>query len=96
VKPYARRTRGAARCWAPTSPPGTSVSCSSAPACPGSRSTISAHTAATLLLALGTHPNLVQELLGHSSIALTPDVYSHVMPSMHDEAANTMDRILTR
>lgn len=54
------------------------------------------HTAATLLLASGTHPKLVQELLGHSTIALTLDVYSHVTPSMHDEAANTMDRILAR
>jgi Phage integrase family len=48
------------------------------------------HTAATLLLASGTHPKLVQELLGHSTIALTLDVYSHVTPTMHDEAANTM------
>lgn len=54
------------------------------------------HTVATLLLASGTHPKLVQELLGHSTIALTLNVYSHVTPSMHDEAANTMDRILTR
>jgi hypothetical protein len=54
------------------------------------------HTAATLLLASGTNPKLVQELLGHSTIALTLDVYSHVTPSMHDEAANTMDRILAR
>jgi integrase len=54
------------------------------------------HTAATLLLASGTHPKLVQELLGHSSIAMTLDVYSHVTPSMHDETANTMDRILAR
>jgi integrase len=52
------------------------------------------HTAATLLLASGTHPKMVQELLGHSTIALTLDVYSHVTPSMHDEAAATMDRLL--
>lgn len=53
------------------------------------------HTAATLLLAQGTHPKLVQELLGHSNISLTLDVYSHVTPTMHDEAAATMDRVLT-
>nr|MBA2701958.1 tyrosine-type recombinase/integrase [Chloroflexota bacterium] len=52
------------------------------------------HTAATLLLASGTHPKLVQELLGHSSIALTLDTYSHVTPTMHDEAAATMERLL--
>lgn len=52
------------------------------------------HTFATLQLASGTHPKLVQEVLGHSTIALTLDVYSHVTPTMHDEAAATMDRLL--
>jgi integrase len=52
------------------------------------------HTYATLQLAAGTHPKLVQEVLGHSTIALTLDVYSHVTPSMHDEAAATMERVL--
>jgi integrase len=52
------------------------------------------HTYATLQLAAGTHPKLVQEVLGHSTIALTLDVYSHVTPTMHDEAAATIDRLL--
>src|SRR5215210_6309733 len=40
------------------------------------------HTCATLLLSKGTHPKFVQELLGHATIAITLDTYSHVMPSM--------------
>lgn len=52
------------------------------------------HTAATLLLSAGTHPKIVQELLGHSSIALTLDTYSHIIPTMHSEAASTMDALL--
>jgi integrase len=52
------------------------------------------HTAATLLFLAGTHPKLVQELLGHSSIALTLDTYSHVIPAMHGEAADKMDDMI--
>jgi hypothetical protein len=51
------------------------------------------HTAATYLLSLGTHPKKVQELLGHSSILLTLDTYSHVLPSMHQEIAAQMDKL---
>ncbi len=51
------------------------------------------HTAATLLLSAGTHPKLVSEMIGHSSIAITLDTYSHVIPAMHQEAAATMDRL---
>jgi integrase len=40
------------------------------------------HTCATLLLTRGVHPKFVQELLGHATIAITLDTYSHVMPSM--------------
>lgn len=40
------------------------------------------HTCATLLLSRNIHPKYVQELLGHASIALTLDTYSHVLPSM--------------
>ena len=40
------------------------------------------HSAATILLSAGAHPKLVQELLGHSSIDITMDVYSHVLPPM--------------
>ena len=49
------------------------------------------HTAATLLLAEGVHPKVVQELLRHSSITLTLDTYSHVVPGLHAEAAARMD-----
>ena len=38
------------------------------------------HTCATLLLSKGTHPKLVQELLGHATVAITLDTYFHVMP----------------
>ena len=38
------------------------------------------HAHATLLLTAGVHPKVVSERLGHSSIAITLDIYSHVMP----------------
>ena len=49
------------------------------------------HTAASLMLQEGIHPKIVQECLGHSSISLTLDTYSHVMPSLQIEAAKLMD-----
>ena len=52
------------------------------------------HTAATLLLAAGENPKIVQEMLGHSSISMTLDRYSHVIPSMQRQAAAKMDAIL--
>ncbi len=53
------------------------------------------HTAATLLLAQGVHPKVVQELLGHSQISLTMDTYSTVLPSVSREAAAKMDAALS-
>jgi integrase len=53
------------------------------------------HTCATLLLSKGTHPKFVQELLGHATIAITLDTYSHVMPSMGDQTARAMQDALT-
>ena len=44
------------------------------------------HSAATLLLGMGIHPKIVQEILGHSSIAVTMNVYSHVLPTMQQDA----------
>jgi hypothetical protein len=41
-------------------------------------------------LALGVHPKVVQEALGHSTIAVTLDLYSHVVPSLQREAAKEM------
>lgn len=52
------------------------------------------HACASLMLAGGVHPKVVQERLGHSSIAVTMDVYSHVMPGMDQAAAEKMDNIL--
>ncbi len=52
------------------------------------------HSAATLLLTEGVHPKIVQEMLGHSSIAVTMDTYSHVMPSLQRDAAALLDRRL--
>ncbi len=49
------------------------------------------HTAATLLLSKGVHPKVVSEMLGHATITLTLDTYSHLLPAMHGEAAATMD-----
>jgi integrase len=51
------------------------------------------HSAATILLVAGVHPKVVQERLGHSTIAMTLDVYSHVLPSMQQEAAGKIDNI---
>jgi integrase len=48
------------------------------------------HTAATHLLRRGVHPKVVQELLGHSSISLTLDTYSHVAPALHAQVASHM------
>jgi integrase len=51
------------------------------------------HTAATILLTLGVHPKIVQEMLGHSTVTLTLDTYSHVAPALHAEAASQLDRL---
>jgi integrase len=52
------------------------------------------HTAATLMLQQGVHPKVVSELLGHSSIGLTLDVYSHVIPDMQQHAVAVMHALL--
>jgi integrase len=53
------------------------------------------HTCATLLLSRGHHPKLVQVLLGHSTVALTLDRYSHVMPGMGEQTAAAMEAALS-
>ena len=53
------------------------------------------HTCATLLLSRGHHPKLVQELLGHSSVAMTLDRYSHVLPGMGEQTAAAMEAALS-
>ena len=51
------------------------------------------HSAATILLVASVHSKVLQERLGHSTISMTLDVYSHVLPSMQQEAANKIDDI---
>jgi integrase len=46
------------------------------------------HTCASLLFQQNIHPKFVQELLGHASVAITLDTYSHMLPGMDSEAAN--------
>ena len=52
------------------------------------------HTHATLLLAQGIHPKVVQERLGHATIAMTLDIYSAYVPSMGRDAADKLDTLL--
>ncbi len=52
------------------------------------------HTCATILLMAGKHPKYVQELLGHASICITLDTYSHVIEGMGDGLADAMDGAL--
>ena len=52
------------------------------------------HTWATLALEQGIHPKVVQERLGHSTIGITLDIYSHVSPMLHDEAANQIASLI--
>ena len=53
------------------------------------------HTAATLMLQQNVHPKIVQSRLGHSDISMNLNTYSHVLPSMQDEAAEKLDELLT-
>jgi len=52
------------------------------------------HSHATHLLAAGVHPKVVQERLGHSSIAVTIDTYSHVVPGLQEMAAQKIEAII--
>ncbi len=52
------------------------------------------HSHASHILASNIHPKIVQERLGHSSIAITMDIYSHLMPNMQGEAAAAVDGVL--
>ncbi len=53
------------------------------------------HAHATLMLVKGAHPKIVSERLGHSTIAITLDIYSHVIPSMQNEAARMVDEVFS-
>lgn len=52
------------------------------------------HTCATLLLAAGENPKVVSERLGHASVALTLDTYSHVLPSMQQAASEKLESLV--
>jgi integrase len=53
------------------------------------------HTCATLLLTRNVHPKYVQELLGHATVAITPDTYSHVIPGMGNHTARAMEDVFS-
>ncbi len=52
------------------------------------------HAHASLMLRQGVHPKIVQERLGHASIQLTLDTYSHVAPGLQQAAAESFDRVI--
>ncbi len=52
------------------------------------------HTSASLLLAAGVHPKIVAERLGHANVNLTLSTYSHVLPGLQQDAAETLERML--
>jgi integrase len=52
------------------------------------------HTCASLLFQRNVHPKFVQELLGHASVAITLDTYSHMLPGMGGEAADAIGEAL--
>lgn len=54
------------------------------------------HTFATLMLKNGENPKTVAEILGHSSVRITLDTYSHVLPIIHIKAAEKIDSIFRR
>ena len=52
------------------------------------------HTYATIALRAGVHPAIVSERLGHSSIAVTLDLYSHAVPGLQREAAGVVGNLI--
>jgi integrase len=53
------------------------------------------HTHGTLLLVAGVNPKIVSERLGHSSVAFTMDVYSHVVPGLQETAAERFEQLIS-
>lgn len=51
------------------------------------------HTFATMLLEMGEHPKVVQEMLGHSQVSMTLDTYSHIIPGLKERAASKLNDI---
>ena len=54
------------------------------------------HSHATQMLAAGVHPKIASERLGHSTIGVTLDLYSHVLPGMQADAAERVDEAIQR
>ena len=52
------------------------------------------HTCATLALSANVNPKVVSEMLGHSTVAITLEIYSHVLPDMQQDAAASLAAIL--
>ena len=52
------------------------------------------HTVGTRMMALGVNPKIVAEMLGHSNVMVTLDLYSHVSPTMQSDAAEKMNAVL--
>ncbi len=52
-------------------------------------------TCASLLFSKNVHPKFVQELMGHASVTITLDTYSHMLPGMGGEAADAMEAALS-
>ena len=53
------------------------------------------HSHASLMLKAGTHPKIVQERLGHSSVTITLDTYSHVAPGLQEAAVAQFDKMVS-
>jgi integrase len=54
------------------------------------------HARPLLLLAMGVHVKIVAEMLGHSQVSLCLDTYSHVLPSIQEEAVNKLNTLLSK
>ncbi len=61
---------------------------------PGVRLHDARHLHASLLLKQGIHPAIVQARLGHASIAVTMDLYSHISPGLQEAAARSLDELV--
>jgi integrase len=62
---------------------------------PSDREDIDYRVRGQLGLSQGTHPKIVQEMLGHANISMTMDTYSHVLPDMQEKAVSAMDDVLS-
>jgi len=54
------------------------------------------HSGASILLSMGINIKIIQQILGHSNISITLDTYSHLLPSMQDDAVNMWDKLFKK